>query len=329
MTTQTTQFAWPTPVSAPSTQRIRQIGLEARADAQGHHNSIAETFAQLRSDLTNENFISALGRFAVDDPARLDRLALANLQESKRARNSLSALHSARTCLFGARQLGDRKWYADKPGIAARLKTQDQRRQFRLGLVANLAFFNKLNINDLQALLQTGDPSGLASLTSTSALTIPALRDIATLASPIDILRIISPQKATTLTSTIKQIISLADYVQSVCGHLAANEALEPAHSVICQVLRTGADFERANATSPIHLAAAAIAPLCHTPDVDGKLTKPRSQRSNDARRGRHCYGFQRGRCNRSPCPYRHVCSICNSPSHGDRSCTTNTTGQT
>ena len=328
MTTQTTQFAWPTPVSAPSTQRIRQIGLEARADAQGHHNSIAETFAQLRNDLTNENFISALGRFAVDDPARLDRLALANLQESKRARNSLSALHSARTCLFGARQLGDRKWYADKPGIAARLKTQDQRRQFRLGLVANLAFFNKLNINDLQALLQTGDPSGLASLTSTSALTIPALRDIATLASPIDILRIISPQKATTLTSTIKQIISLADYVQSVCGHLAANEALEPAHSVICQVLRTGADFERANATSPIHLAAAAIAPLCHTPDVDGKLTKPRSQRSNDARRGRHCYGFQRGRCNRSPCPYRHVCSICNSPSHGDRSCTTKSTGQ-
>ena len=265
MATQTTQFAWPTPISAPSTQRIRQIGLEARADTQGQHNSIAESFAQLRNDLTNENFISALGRFAVDDPARLDRLALANLQESKRARNSLSALHSARTCLFGARQLGDRKWYADKPGIAARLKTQDQRRQFRLGLVANLAFFNKLNLNDLQALLQAGDPSGLASLTSASALTIPALRAIATLASPIDILRIISPQKAAALTSTVKQIISLADYVQSVCGHLAANEALEPAHSVICQVLRTGANFERANTTNLIHLAEAAIAPLCHT----------------------------------------------------------------
>ena len=177
-------------------------------------------------------------------------------------------------------------------------------------------------------LLQAGDPSGLASLTSASALTIPALRAIATLASPIDILRIISPQKAAALTLTVKQIISLADYVQSVCGHLAANEALEPAHSVISQVLRTGADFERANAVSPIHLAAAAIAPLCHTPDVDGKLTRPRSQRSNDARSRRPCFAFQRGRCTRSSCPYKHACSICDSLSHGDRSCTSNASAQ-
>ena len=259
----------------------------------------------------------------MDDPARLDRLALANLQENKSARNSLSALHSARTCLFGARQLGDRKWYADKPGVAARLKTQDQRRQFRLGLVANLAFCNKLNLNDLHALLQACDPSGLASLTSASALTIPALRAIAALASPIDILRIISPQKAAALTSTIKEINSLAEYIQAVCGHLAANQALEPAHSVICQLLRTGANFERANKINPIHLATAAIAPLCHTPDVDGKLTKAQSGRSNSRRRWGYCHAFQRGvtTCNRSPCPYKHACRTCDSLDHGDRSC--------
>ena len=179
---------YPTQITSPTTHRIRQIGLEARADVGGQNYSIADSFAQLRNDLTNENFISALGRFSVDDPARLDRLSLANLQENKRARNSLSALHSARTCLFGARQLGDRKWYADKPGIAARLKTQAQRRQFRLGLVANLAFYNKLNLNDLQASLQAGDPSGLASLNCASRFTIPALRSVATLASPIDII---------------------------------------------------------------------------------------------------------------------------------------------
>ena len=114
----------------------------------GPQFSIPETFAQLRGDLTNDNFISAPGRFAVDDPARLDRLALANLRENKRARNSLSALHSTRTCLFGARQLGDQKWYADKPGSAARLKSQAQRRQFRMGLVDNLAYYNKLNLHD-------------------------------------------------------------------------------------------------------------------------------------------------------------------------------------
>ena len=257
----------------------------------------------------------------MDDPARLDRLSLANLQENKRARNSLSALHSARTCLFGARQLGDRKWYADKPGIAARLKTQGQRRQFRLGLVANLAFYNKLNINDLQALLQAGDPSALASLTCASHLTIPALRSIATLASPIDVLRIISPQKAVALTSSVKHIMALADYVQSVCGHLAANEALEPAHAVICQVLRTGANFEHAKISNPIHLAAAAVTPLCHAPDVDGKLEKTPSRRSNPGRRRGYCYSYQRGSCDRTSCIYKHACAICDSPAHGDRAC--------
>ena len=257
----------------------------------------------------------------MDDPARLDRLSLANLQENKRARNSLSALHSARTCLFGARHLGDRKWYADKPGIAARLKTQAQRRQFRLGLVANLAFYNQLNLNDLQALLEAGDPSGLASLNCVSRLTIPALRAIATLASPIDVLRIISPQKAAALSSSVGQIRELADYIQSVCGHLAANEALEPAHAVICKVLRTGADFKQANISNPIHLAAAAVAPLCHTPDVDGVLKKTPGRGSNPVRRRGFCYAYQRGRCDRTVCAYKHACSICDSPAHGDRAC--------
>ena len=264
---------------------------------------------------------------------------MANLRENKRARNSLSALHAARTCLFGARQLGDRKWYADKPGIAARLKTQAQRRQFRLGLVANLAFYNKLSFHDLRSLLQSGDPSGLAALSGTSQLTIPELRAIAVRASPFDILRLISPEKAAALASSFRQISALADYVQSLCGYLAANEALEPAHEVICKLLRTGADFERANASNPIHLATAAVASLCHTPDVDGVIAKASTQGSRSARRRNSntrstqrdprlpvgsCYDFQRtGSCPaRSNCGYHHVCATCESHAHGSFSCT-------
>ena len=264
-------------MASPLTQQIRQVGMQARADVSGRNLSVAESFAQLRDDLTNDNFLSALGKFAVDDPARLDRLSLANLRENKRARNNLAALHAARTCLFGSRQLGDRKWYSDKPGIALRLKSQTQRRQFRLGLIANLAFYNKLNIDDLQSLIHSGDPSGLASLSATTPTTIPALRSIAALASPYDLLRIMAPEKAAVVDSTLRQIAALADYVQTVCGYLAGNEALEPAHAVICKLLRTGADFERAASTNPIHVAAAAIAPLCPHPDIDGVLRKKSS----------------------------------------------------
>ena len=266
-------------------------------------------------------------------------MALANLRENKRARNSLSALHAARTCLFGARQLGNRKWYADKPGIAARLKTQTQRRQFRLGLVANLDFYNILNLHDLRSLLHSGDASGLAALAGTSQLTIPELRAIAVRASPFDILRVISPVKAAALTASLRQISAVAEYVQSLCGHMAANEALEPPHEVICKLLRTGADFERANTSNPIHLATAAVASLCHTPDVDGVLAKSTSQGSRQTRRRNtntratqrdhrlplgFCFEFQRaGACtSRSSCSYRHECATCESTAHGSYSCT-------
>ena len=120
------------------------------------------------------------------------------------ARNNLAALHAARTCLFGSGQLGDRKWYTDKPGIASRLKTQTQRRQFWLSLIANLAFFNKLNINDLQSLIHSGDPSGMASLSATTPTTVPALRSIAALASPYDLLRIMAPENAAVVESTLR-----------------------------------------------------------------------------------------------------------------------------
>ena len=276
--------------------------------------------------MTNDNFLSALGKFAVDDPARLDRLSLANLRENKRARNNLAALNAARTCLFGARQLGSRKWYMDKPGIASRLKTQTQRRQFRLGLIANLAFYNKLNITDLHSMFCSGDPSGLASLSATTPTTIPALRSVAAATSPYDMLRILAPEKAGLLDSTLRQISALADYVQSLCGYLAANEALEPAHAVICKLLRTGADFEGAVASSPIHVAPAAMAPLCPHPDVDGVLQKKptstlaRRRPLQFFQRG-YCFAFQNGTCTNPSCPYKHLCSRCQAPGHGMRAC--------
>ena len=263
-----------------------------------------------------------MGKFAVDDPARLDRLSLANLRENKRARNNLAALHAARTCLFGARQLGDRKWYTDKPGIALRLKTQTQRRQFRLGLIANLAFYNKLNIGDLQSLLYSGDPSGLAAVSASTPTTIPALRTIAAQASPHDVLRIIAPEKAAAVESALRQISAMSDYVQSLCGYLAGNEALEPAHEVICKLLRTGANFEWATAANPIHVAAAAIAPSCPQPDVDGVLQKTPARR-NSAPMG-YCFQFQSGRCTSRSCRYKHQCAKCHNQGHGRSTCPRN-----
>ena len=73
------EFVWPSSVHSQATIRLRQHSLEARADSSGAQFSVPETFAQLKSDLSDQQFLAAMGKFAVDDPAKLDRLALANL----------------------------------------------------------------------------------------------------------------------------------------------------------------------------------------------------------------------------------------------------------
>ena len=81
----------------------------------------------------------------------------------KTSTHATCALLSARSCLYGSRGLGDKKWFSVKAGIAPRLKTQTQRSQFRLGLVANNAIYNRLNLLDLISWLDSGTSSDLAT----------------------------------------------------------------------------------------------------------------------------------------------------------------------
>ena len=161
-------------------------------------------------------------------------------------------------------------------------------------------------------------------------MSIPALRSVTAATSPYDVLRVIAQEKARLLDAMLRQISALADYVQSLCGYLTANEALEPAHAVICKLLRTGADFEGAVTSSPIHVAAAAMAPLCSHPDVDGVLQKKpaaalaRRRPLQYIQRG-YCFAFQNGACMNRSCRYKHLCSRCQAPGHGMRACPTST----
>ena len=145
--------------------------------------------------------------------------------------------------------------------------------------------------------------------------------------SPYDILRVLAPAKAEQAAAGLRQITALSEYVQSLCGYLAANEELEPVHSVLCNLLRTGADFERALNINPLHLAAGAIKHLCTQPDADGVLPKkkPTLTRTTPARRRYPlglCHAFQLGNCTRSGCRFAHECARCRSTQHGERACT-------
>ena len=333
-------FPYPSRINSPVATRIRQYSLEDQADASGPWSSIPESFEQLRADLNNHNFLATLGNYEVDDPSKLDRLALANLRENKRARNNLASLHAARFCLYGSRGLGDKKWFADTPGIASRLKTQTQRRQFRLGLVANVAFYNRLNLADLASWVAAGTSLDVAPVRPDTMLSLSQFKDLARRLSPLDLLRWLTPDKAAQLSEAISDISALADYEQSLCNHLAASEALEPAHAALGTLLRTGANFKAALLNNPIQLAAQAVAPLCAGVDIDGVL--PKSKSGTPFRRVKSrtptrtstsptyplgvCFDFQKGLCARASCRYNHYCASCRSGSHGQMACPSTST---
>ena len=283
--------------------------------------------------MTNQHFLSAMGKYAVDDPAKLDRLALANLRENKQARNNLASLQAARSCLYGSRGLGDKKWFVDKPGVAARLKTQAQRRQFRMGLVANVNFFNRLNLLDFNSLLTSGTSSDLALVRTDSVMTFSQFQNVVRRLSPIQLLRLFSPDKARQVSEALSEMSAVADYEQSLCNHMAANAALEPVHAVLGRLLRTGANFKTALTYNPIQLAAQALAPLCYGSDVDGLLTSSKNRGLSSRPKARSitnastsyprgvCFDFQRNKCTRINCRYPHRCASCRSSAHGQMSC--------
>ena len=117
------QFPQSSSIGDPSKARLREFSHRDQADASGSVSSIPESFEKLRLELNDQTFRGSLGKFLVDDPSKLDRLALANLGENEHARSHLASLTSARSCLYGSLDLGVKRLFSKKSGIASRFKT--------------------------------------------------------------------------------------------------------------------------------------------------------------------------------------------------------------
>ena len=157
-------------------------------------------------------YVNNLGKYNSDDPKRQSRLANANLRENRPARREHAALHAARSHLYGEREFGYKSWYSDKAGIARRLKTQDHRRQFRLGLKANMEYFNQLRIGDLRAAFTEGDTAIFRNLPLSTKSSVAEFREFFALTPAIDVLKLFVPHKADAVVRILMGIESLADF---------------------------------------------------------------------------------------------------------------------
>ena len=285
-----------------------------------------------------------MSKLGSEDPKRQSRLALANLRENRAARRDLAALHAARSHKYGEREFGSKNWYADKTGLARKLKTQAHRRQFRMGLKANMEFFNLLRIGDLRSAMTEGDSAILGNLPANTKASVAEFRKFFAVTPAIDVLKLFVPHKAEAVEQILRGIESLADFNQRLCCHLASHPALEPIHAVICDMLRSGSDFETATRTNPLAIATQAVQHVCGTPDRDATVFpkggghRQAQSTTNDRRQGNGrsarsgggggsarlrncCFAFQDGTCTRVACVFRHVCDKCGSTAHGSSAC--------
>ena len=339
-------FRFPTPIASTWTADVRRAAFGYRSAIPGADDTDI-SFARLKATYAHDNLLNELGKHGTEDPQKRAALAFANLKENRAARRNLAALDQARAYSYGPRAFGPKTWYADKPFVARRLKTQDQRRTFRLGLKSCMEFLNQLRISDLQSALADGDSAVLSGLHQDTAATVEDFRAMLSLTSPLDILKLFAPDKVEAITNIVDGIDALADFNQKLALQLASHSALEPIHGVVCEVLRSGTEFASVSKNKPLSIAAQAVQHQCSKPDADavfpakkgttatrwagrpsGAAVSRRSRASSTsgtARRGGRpaafCYDFQRDTCHRLRCIYAHQCRKCLSQDHGADAC--------
>ena len=343
----TLSFAHPTPIASQWSTSLRQDLMPSFSLPPGA-TSAALTFDQLKSAYTHENIVKDLGKLGAEDPHKQSSLAYANLRENRSARRHLAGLNLARGHIYGVRAFGPKHWYDNKPSLARRLKTQAQRRQLRLGLKSSFEFLNQLRMGDLRTTFNGGDATALSHIPQDLKATVAEFREKLSLASPRHILMLFAPEKLDAISNILDGIEALADFNQRLARHLARQPALEPIHHVLCDILRSRLDFASVTSRCPLNIATEAMRHQCSTPDDDAvtfekqtlntsntyqrrrggnkSYQAPRPQATGGARNKikNCCFFFQKDKCFRQQCAYRHVCDGCGSSDHGYNKCLKN-----
>ena len=98
-------------------------------------------------------------------------------------------------------------------------------------------------MGDLRTTFEGGDDAALAHIPTDEKASVEEFQRMLACVSPHHILKLFAPEKLDAITNILDGIESLADFNQRLNKHMAAQAALEPIHSVLCDMLRSGIDF--------------------------------------------------------------------------------------
>ena len=249
------------------------------------------------------------------------------LKVDRHARCRLENIHAARAFRYGHTQLGKKSWYRESVSVSKKLKTQVDRRKFRIGLKGDVDFLNQLNIMDLENILHKGDGEGLNLLDMSQPVIPELLFNCLEKVPPIKILELFNKEMAAEILKLLSKISSLAHFSQSMANFYALDDALEPALAVVCEALRKSDDVGAILGERGTLLGLAqAFQKYRSRQDHDvGAVQNIKEElfsrtKFNPARG--FCLYFQKNdSCYRRRCSYKHECAQCGSRNHGEKNC--------
>ena len=145
--------------------------------------------------------------------------------------------------------------------------------------------------------------------------------------TPIKLIEFFNRDKAAEILKTLEKITSLAHFSQSMADYFARDDALEPALSVVCEVLRNDQDVGAVLKKRSATFMSLALPYDKHRSvedrDVGQKSSLPKSSKFGIPKNHQaYCFWFQKkGGCFASSCTFAHKCDQCDSPQHGRLHC--------
>ena len=144
--------------------------------------------------------------------------------------------------------------------------------------------------------------------------------------SPLNVLRLIDKTNEKSLTAALLQHADDLDYVQNLLNVIGTEAGVNPAMNAVSDAF-SRRRFSRRFKTGDQNVKLDALlnsgskVPTDDDEAVGQKTRKGSELQPNVASTTKTCFLFQNNTCSFRPCKFRHVCLVCQSPSHGSNNC--------
>ena len=254
----------------------------------------------------------------------------AEVPEKSPSSASLRGTLQARSKRYGT--LLPPEWFVRTTDLGTKLKSLEDRRRARAALIGGPTYLIQKSAHEIRKRLLQGSDKALLEMRLDSRMTVATFIKAMNKVPIMSLLKWMKPKEHAWLKDRLVQQATDLDYLNDLIDSCSGNDALNlQLHAVICGFRRRASTGNFVAPNVPMDIDRLRFDHLATFQDSDSYVAaavtnsnnrrQPPTQSANPSTSQRLCYAFQRGRCNRPRCSYRHECGVCLSTRHGASDC--------